>query len=36
MTDRINELLRQIEAFEPKIAAEVEDFRIRILGKKAS
>ena len=34
MTDRINELLRQIEAFEPKIAAEVEDFRIRILGKK--
>ncbi|MDE7450880.1 MAG: phenylalanine--tRNA ligase subunit alpha, partial [Alistipes sp.] len=34
MTDKINELLRRVEAFEPKAAAEVEEFRIRILGKK--
>lgn len=34
MTDKINELLRRVEAFKPKALAEVEDFRIRVLGKK--
>lgn len=34
MTDKINELLKHIEAFKPKAASEIEDFRIRILGKK--
>ena len=34
MTDKINELLRRVEEFEPKAAAEIEEFRIRILGKK--
>ncbi|MDO4757775.1 MAG: phenylalanine--tRNA ligase subunit alpha [Rikenellaceae bacterium] len=34
MIEKINELLRQVEEFSPKAAAEVEEFRIRILGKK--
>ena len=34
MNDKINELLRRVEEFKPKAAAEVEEFRIRILGKK--
>lgn len=34
MTDKINELLRQIEEFVPHTASELEAFRIRILGKK--
>lgn len=34
MTDKINELLRLVEEFKPKAAAEIEEFRIRILGKK--
>ena len=34
MTDKINELLRRVEEFKPKAAAEIEDFRIKILGKK--
>ena len=34
MTEKINELLRQVEEFKPKTAAELEEFRIRILGKK--
>ncbi len=34
MTDRINELLTRIEGFSPKTAAEVEAFRIKLLGKK--
>lgn len=34
MTDKINELLRQIEEFAPRSASELEAFRIRILGKK--
>ena len=34
MTDRINDLLKRVEEFSPKAAAEVEEFRIRILGKK--
>ena len=34
MTDKINDLLRRVEAFEPQTPAELEEFRIRILGKK--
>ena len=34
MTDKINELLRRVEEFKPKAAAEIEEFRIKILGKK--
>lgn len=34
MTDRINELLTRIEEFKPATAAEVEAFRIKLLGKK--
>ncbi len=34
MTDQINELLRRVEEFKPKAAAEIEEFRIRMLGKK--
>ena len=36
MIDKINELLRQVEEFKPKAASEVEEFRIRILGKKGA
>ena len=34
MIEKIQELLKQIEDFAPKAVAEVEDFRIRILGRK--
>ena len=34
MTGKIEDLLRRVEEFRPKAAAEVEEFRIRILGKK--
>ena len=34
MIEKINDLLRQVEEFKPKAAAEIEEFRIRILGKK--
>ncbi|MDE7344005.1 MAG: phenylalanine--tRNA ligase subunit alpha, partial [Alistipes sp.] len=34
MTDKINELLRLVEEFKPRAAAEIEEFRIRVLGKK--
>lgn len=34
MTDRINELLTRIEEFKPATAAEVEAFRIKLLGKR--
>ena len=34
MIDKINELLRRVEEFNPKAAAEIEEFRIKILGKK--
>ncbi|HJA98752.1 MAG TPA: phenylalanine--tRNA ligase subunit alpha [Candidatus Alistipes avicola] len=34
MRGKINELLERVEAFKPKVAAEIEDFRIRMLGKK--
>ena len=34
MIEKINDLLRQVEEFRPKATAEIEEFRIRILGKK--
>ena len=34
MIEKINQLLRQVEEFQPKAAAELEAFRIKILGKK--
>ena len=34
MTDKINELLRLVGEFAPRSSAELEEFRIRILGKK--
>ena len=34
MINKINELLKRVEAFAPTTAAEVEEFRIKILGKK--
>ena len=30
MTDKIDELLRRVEAFRPKAAAELEEFRVRV------
>ncbi len=34
MKERIEELLKQIEQFQPKVATEVEEMRIKILGRK--
>jgi len=34
MTDKINDLLKRVAEFSPAAAAEVEEFRIKILGKK--
>ncbi len=34
MKNKIEDLLRQLDEFEPKVAAEVEQMRINILGKK--
>jgi phenylalanyl-tRNA synthetase alpha chain len=34
MTDRIKELMAQVEAFASQAAGEIEDFRVRMLGKK--
>ncbi|MDR1671830.1 MAG: phenylalanine--tRNA ligase subunit alpha [Alistipes sp.] len=34
MTERINQLIAEVEAFSSRAAAEIEDFRIRMLGKK--
>ena len=34
MIDKINELLRRVEEFKHKAAAEIEAFRIQVLGKK--
>lgn len=34
MIEKIEKLLQQVEAFTPQSAAELEDFRIKILGKK--
>ena len=36
MINKIEELLAEIEAFAPKTAADVEAFRIKILGKKGA
>ena len=34
MIEKINDLLSRVEAFSPATAAEVEEFRIKVLGKK--
>ena len=34
MNNKINDLLTRVQEFHPKAAAEIEDFRIRMLGKK--
>ncbi len=34
MTERINELIAEVEAFSSRAAGEIEDFRIRMLGRK--
>jgi len=34
MIDKINNLLNRVEEFKPNMAAEVEEFRIKVLGKK--
>ncbi len=34
MTDKINELIARVENFSSKAADEIEDFRVRMLGKK--
>ena len=34
MKNRINDLLRRVEEFKPKVESEIEEFRIKILGKK--
>ena len=34
MIDTINDLLKRVEAFKPQAAAEVEEFRVRMLGRK--
>ncbi|MDR2894828.1 MAG: phenylalanine--tRNA ligase subunit alpha [Alistipes sp.] len=36
MKDRIDELIAEVEAFSSRAADEIEDFRIRLLGKKGS
>lgn len=36
MIGKIEELLRRVEEFCPKTAAEVEEFRIKVLGKRAN
>ena len=36
MIEKINELLQQVEEFTPKAAAEIEEFRIKMLGKKGA
>ena len=36
MTDKINELLRRVEEFKPKAAAEIEEFRIKSSARKAN
>lgn len=34
MIDKIDDLLRRVEGFRPKAAAELEEFRVRVLGRK--
>lgn len=36
MTERINELIARVEAFSSRTAEEIEDFRIRMVGKKGA
>lgn len=34
MIDKINSLLKRVEEFRPKAEAEIEEFRVRMLGRK--
>ncbi|MBQ5635457.1 MAG: phenylalanine--tRNA ligase subunit alpha [Alistipes sp.] len=34
MNNKINDLLKQVEEFQPNTAAEIEEFRIKMMGKK--
>ena len=34
MIEKINDLLKKVEEFKPKTAAEIEEFRVRMLGRK--
>ena len=34
MIDKINTLLKRVEEFRPQAAAEIEEFRVRMLGRK--
>ncbi|MDR2882884.1 MAG: phenylalanine--tRNA ligase subunit alpha [Alistipes sp.] len=34
MTDRINEIIAEVEAFSSRAAGEIEDFRVRMLGRR--
>src|SRR5699024_7195099 len=34
MTDKIERLLQKVEEFHPRTAAELEEFRIKVLGRK--
>ena len=34
MIDKINSLLKRVEEFQPKAEAEIEEFRVRMLGRK--
>ncbi|MBP3483417.1 MAG: phenylalanine--tRNA ligase subunit alpha [Alistipes sp.] len=34
MNEKINDLLKRVEEFSPKAAADIEEFRIKVLGKK--
>ena len=36
MIEKIQALLERVEAFAPKTAAEIEEFRIKMLGKKGA
>ncbi|MCD8185895.1 MAG: phenylalanine--tRNA ligase subunit alpha [Rikenellaceae bacterium] len=36
MIDKINQLLETVQAFQPATSAEIEEFRIRMLGKKGA
>ena len=34
MIEKINDLLKRVEEFKPQAAAEIEEFRVRLLGRK--
>ncbi len=36
MTNKIDELIARVEAFSGRAADEIEDFRVRMLGKKGA